>query len=256
MLLEQEHQRRVVRDALAGQVEVHFAEGPRDVHPPWRHAVPIAVLVELHAEREPRMERALAILRREAPDIPRWAYVGLEPRSVDAAVRLAAFGLVAEVITTAEDLGSRLRLLLKSARAWSESETLWMVWEEWVGPETRVIVEACIDASATAATARDVQRQLNRSLRTLRRELSDSGLPRVARILALCRLLRAAYRLDHPGIRLKAVASELGYAYPEALSHQFRWHSGLSITKLPRGRRFATLAMLVRAELSASRSHH
>ncbi len=254
VFLEHEHQRWAVRDALAGLVEVHFAEGPRAVHPPWRHEVPIAVLVEVHAERERRMERALGMLRREAPDIPRWAYAELDPRSVDVAVRLVALGLVAEVITTAEDLGSRLRALLKDARAWSEGEALWGVWDEWVGPETRVILDACIAASATMTTAIAVQRQLDKSPRTLRRELSDNGLPPVASILARCRLLRAAHRLDHPGIRVEAAARELGYAYPQVLSQQFKVYTGLPITRLPRGRRFQTLAMLVRAELSVRQS--
>jgi AraC-like DNA-binding protein len=251
VLLEHEHQRRVVRDALAGQVKVHFAEGPRDVHPPWRHEVPIAVLAELHAERERRMERALGILRREAPDIPRWAYAELEARSVDVAVRLVACGLVTELITAAEDLGSRLRALLRNARDWSENEALWRVWDEWVGPETRVILDACIAASTTVTTAIEVQRQLNKSPRTLRRELLANGLPPVFSILARCRLLRAAHRLDHPGIRVSAVARELGYAHPQALSEQFKVYTGLPITRLAHGRRFETLAMLVRAELSA-----
>jgi hypothetical protein len=59
------------------------------------------------------------------------------------------------------------------------------------------------------------------------------------------------YRLDHPGIRVKAVATELGYGYSQALSHQFKRRTGHSISGLPRGRRFATLAALVKAELSA-----
>ncbi len=253
VLLDHEHQRRVVRDALAGEVEVRFADGPREVHPPWRHEVPLAVLVELHEEREHRMERALGILRREAPDIPRWAYAELEPRSVDVVVRLVALGLVAEVITTAEDLGSRLRALLKNARVRSEGEALRRVWHEWVGPDARVIVEACIDASAGAATPRDVERQFDKTIRSLNRELSSHGLPPLAHIVAFCRMLRAMYRLDHRDIKVKAVASELGYRYSYALSHQLHWFTGLSITSLPAGRRFATLAALVRAELSATR---
>jgi AraC-like DNA-binding protein len=253
VLLEREHERRVVRDALSGEARVHFAEGPSEVHPPWRHEVPIAVLVEVHDERERRMERALGILRREAPDISRWAYAELEPGSVGVAVRLAARGLVADVITTGEDLGSRLRALLMSARVWSEGEALRKVWDEWAGPETRAIVGACIDASGGAATPRDVARQLDKSPRTLSRELSAQGLPSLARMIAFCRLLRAMYRLDHRDIKVKAVASELGYKYPSALSHQLRWFTGLSIASLPAGSRFATLAALVRAEIPAAR---
>jgi AraC-like DNA-binding protein len=173
---------------------------------------------------------------------------------VGVAVRLAARGLVADVITTGEDLGSRLRALLKSARVWSEGEALRKVWDEWAGPETRAIVGACIDASAGAATPRDVARQLDKSLRTLSRELSTQGLPSMARIIAFCRLLRAMYRLDHRDIKVKAVASELGYKYPSALSHQLHWFTGLSISGMPTGSRFATLAALVRAEISAARN--
>jgi AraC-like DNA-binding protein len=200
------------------------------------------------------MERALGILRREAPGIPRWACIDLEPASLYMATRLTECRLITAVAARGDGLGSRLRALLKNARVWSESEALWKVWNEWAGPETRVILEACIAASATATTVRDVQRQLNKSLRTLRRELSDNGLPPLTRILALCRLLRAMYRLDHQGIRVKAVASELGYRYSQALSHQLQWHTGLSIARLPAGRRFATLTTLVRAEFSAARN--
>jgi hypothetical protein len=61
------------------------------------------------------------------------------------------------------------------------------------------------------------------------------------------------YRLDHRGIKVKVVASELGYRYPSALSHQLHWFTGLSIACLPVGKRFATLASLVRGEISATR---
>jgi AraC-like DNA-binding protein len=254
VLLAREHERQLVRDALAGEVRVHFAEGPRDVHPPWRNEAPIAVLVELHEEREHRMERALGILRREAPSIPRWAWIELVPASVHMAMRLATRGLIAAAITSGDDPGRRLRELLKNARALSESEALSKVWGEWARPETQVILEACIAASATATTVRDVQHQLNKSLRTLNRELSAQGLPSLARILAFCRLLRAMYRLDHRDIKVKAVASGLGYKYPSALSHQLHWFTGLSIASLPAGSRFATIAALLSADLSAKRS--
>jgi hypothetical protein len=62
------------------------------------------------------------------------------------------------------------------------------------------------------------------------------------------------YRLDRRGIKVKVVASELGYRYPSALSHQLHWYTGLSIASLPAGRRFATLASLLNAELSANRN--
>ncbi len=256
VFLECERDRRMVRDALDSEVEVHFAEGPREVHPPWRNEAPIAVLVELHEERERRMERALGILRREAPTIPRWACVDLDPASLYMSTRLSKCGIITDVAARGDSLGSRLRALLKNAQVRSESEALRKVWHEWAGPETREILEACIAASATDATVRDVRQQLNKSLRTLRRELSDNGLPPLASTLALCRLLRATYRLDHPGIRVKAVAKELGYRYPRSLSRQFKWHTGLAVRALPRGRRFATLAMLVRAELSARQNRH
>lgn len=253
VLLEREHERLALRDSLAGEVKVHFAEGPREVHPPWRNEVPIAVLVELHQEREHRIERALGILRREAPDIRRWAYAELDPAAVGVALRLTERGLVSEVITSGEDLGSRLRALLKRTRVWSESEALRRVWAESVGPVTCAVVEACIDASAGAATPRDLEHELDKSSRTLRRELSEHGLPSPARLLTFCRLLRAMYRLDHRGIKVKVVASELGYRYPSALSHQLHWFTGLAIARVPAGRRFATLASLVRGEISATR---
>jgi AraC-like DNA-binding protein len=251
VFLEHEHDRRMVRDALGGEVRIQFADGPREVHPPWRSEAPIAVLVELHEEREHRMERALGILRREAPTIPRWACVDDHPASLYMSTRLAKCGIITDVAARGDGLGSRLRALLKNIQVRSESEALRKLWNEWAGPETREILEACIAASATTTAVRDVRQQLNKSLRMHRRELSGNGLPPMASILALCRLLRATYRLDHPGIRVKAVAKELGYQYPRSLSRQFKWHTGLAVRALPRGRRFATLAMLVRAELSA-----
>ena len=254
VLLEREYERRVVHDALAGEVNLRFAEGPGEVHPPWRYETPIAVIVGLQAEGERRLERALGILRREAPDIPICGWLDLGPASVQAAIRLAARGLISTAITSGEDPGRRLRAILKDARARSEREALWSIWGERVRPETKLIVEACIAASATAATIRDVQLQLDKSPRTLSRELSNHGLPSLARVLALSRLLRATYRLDNRGIQVKTVASQLGYNEPSGLSHQFQWFTGLSISSLPVGRRFTTLASLVRAEIAATRS--
>ena len=253
-LLTREHDRRAVRDAAPGEVVVHFAARPAELHPPWPDGAPTAVLVELPDTGESSLERALETLQRTAPTVPVWAYIPPELDAVREVVRLAARRLIVNVVANQDDLRAQLRQLLRDSRAWSETAAIWGVLREWVGPEAHDLLGACIDASAGRAAVADVARQLNESPRALERQVSRLGLPATHRMLSLCRLLRAMHRLDLPGSNVKTVASELGYPSSHSLAKQLHRHTGLTMSRLREGGGFVGLAALVRTELLIARN--
>ena len=253
-LLAREHDRRAVREALPAEVVVHFAERPAELRPPWRNGPPTSILVELQGRADSALERALEAVQRAAPTIPVWSYTRMDGVVIREAVRLAVRRLVVDAITPEEDIGARLKQLLSQGYARSETTALRRVWHKWMGPETRHTVAACIEASVGAATVKDVARELNKSPRALERLVSRSGLPYVHRMVSLCRLLRAVYRLDQPEANVKTVASELGYSSPRSLAKQLHRHTGLTISGLRAGSGFARLAAFVQAELLSIRA--
>jgi DNA-binding CsgD family transcriptional regulator/AraC-like DNA-binding protein len=255
VLLSRERERQAVSDALGDEVVVQFAAELNELHPPWVNPAPIGVLAELESGREKKLEQVLRKLRRAVPDVPVWGYAPLDRISVRQAVRLAAHGLIVDVITTVDDLEARSRVLLSDAREWSEGEALWRVWEPWVAPETRGIVAGCIEASVRSATTYQLARKMNSSLRSLSRQTTKAKLPTARRMLTLCRLLRAMHRLDHRAASVKAIASELGYPSVAALRMQLTYATGLRLSRLKSGSRFAALAEVVHAELSEPRAH-
>lgn len=254
VLLSREHERQAVRDALRDEVVVQFAAELRELHPPWLGTAPIAVLAELEKGGERKLERALSALRRAAPAVPVWVYAPVDRASVRQAVRLAARGLIVDVITTVDDLEARSRALLGEAREWSEGEALWGVWEPWVRRETREIVARCVEASAGNATTRQLARKLNTSTRSLSRRMMLLGLPTAQRMLAICRLLRVMHRLDHRAASVKAIASELGYPSAAALRMQLTYVTGIRFSQVKSGGRFAALAEVARSEMSELRT--
>ena len=253
-LLTRERDRQAVREALPAEVVVHFAARPAELGPPWRNGPPTAILVELQGRVDSALERALEAVQRAAPTIAVWSYIQMDRDVIREAVRLAARRLVVDAITPEEDIGARLKELLRQGYARSETAALRKIWREWMGPETHHILAACIEASVGEATVKDVARELNKSPRALERLVSRSGLPSVHRMVSLCRLLRAMYRLDQPEANVKTVASELGYSSPRSLAKQLHRHTGLTISGLRAGSGFARLAAFVQAELFSIRA--
>ncbi len=247
--LTHEHGRQAVSDALPGDAVVRFAERVEELRRSIAEHPPEAALVELAASESDPAERALEMMKRLAPTVPVCAYIPPSPDEVREAVLLASRGLVADVITSGENLGARLRELL--LRSWERSETAAVidVWYDRVRPEAYQIVQVCIEASGTATTVTEVARRLNKSPRALERQAAGAGLPPVRRVVAWCRLLRAMHRLDRREARVKTVASELGYPSASSLVQQLQRYTGLTMSSLRTGGGFRALMALVRTEL-------
>lgn len=244
--------REVIAHALHGEVDLHFVEQPRDLRGPWGGVAPSAVLVELESEMRSEVEDALGQLRRREPAIPIWGFAPIAISTMLDIARLATRNIITEVITVHDDIASQARALLGKSRGRREAAALRGVWEPLVEGEAGDIVMACIDASTSARTVRDIARQLNRSPRTLRWQASRSGLPSVHRLLLLCRLLRAMHRLDEHG-QIKNIVRELEYASAHAMEMQLQRRTGLHISEMREGGRFAELVSYIEAEDIASR---
>lgn len=129
VLLAREHDRKVVRDALAGDVTVHFAQRPAELHPPWPAGAPAGVLIELPGEVESELEHALEVLRHTAPTVPAWAYIPVKHNTMKEVVRFVAHELIADVVMADGDLRAQFRALLRDSYARSELAALRGVWE-------------------------------------------------------------------------------------------------------------------------------
>jgi AraC-like DNA-binding protein len=244
-----ERDRQAVRSALPAGVAVHFVGCPEELRPPWRKGPPTAIVVGFHGDWDGALEHTLETLHRMAPRVPVWALMSLRPDAMRKLLHLSLRQLVVDVIFREEDIRPLLRPLLRQAHARSETTAVRRVWRKWMSSDTRPILAACIEASVGAATVEDVARELNKSSRALERLVSRSGLPSAHRVVSLCRLLRAAYRLEQPETKVKTVAAALGYSSPRSLGKHLHRQTGLTIHDLRAGRGFARLAAFVQAEL-------
>jgi AraC-like DNA-binding protein len=252
-LVAREWDRQVLRFAIPASVAIHFVERPAELRLPSRGEPPAAIVVEVQERTDSALEHALERLRRAAPRTPVWAIAAIRPDTVHEVFRLLVGRLVAHAIFSEEDIGAQLRPLLRRAFSLSEAAAVRRVWRKWTGPEARDILAACIEMSVDAATVEQIARELNKSRRALERMVVRAGLPSTHRLVSLCRLLRAAYRLEQPESNVKAVASALGYSSPRSLAKQLRRQTGFTIRDLRLGG-FARLTAFVRAELFAIRA--
>lgn len=252
-LVSRERSRQTVRDALDDKTAVHFVGRVEDLPSSIRERLPVAALVELADGESDLAERAAQMLKRLAPVIQVCAYIPPIPDTVRAAVRLAGRGLVTDVITIGENLGTRLEELLLRSRRQSENAALLDVWRDRVELEAYPILNACIEATAAAVTVADVARRLNKSPRALERQAARAGLPPVQRVAIACRLLRAVRRLERRDASVKMVASELGYPSAGALAQQLHRHTGLTMSSVRASGGFPALVALVRSELVVAR---
>lgn len=252
-LVAREPDRQALQAALPPDVAVRFVGLPDELRQPWRDEPPTAIVVTLQQGADEALEHALEAVRRVAPRAPVWTLSSVHTDSVHEAMRLAARQLVDDVLFSEEELGARLKPLLRRAYALSETSAIRRVWREWIVPETRDVIDACIEASVGAATVADIARAVNKSSRALERLVSRSGLPSTHRIVSLCRLLRAAHRLEQPEANVKMVATALGYSSPRSLAKHLHRQTGLNIRDLRLGG-FARLSAFVHAELFAIRA--
>lgn len=252
-LLTREHERQVLRAALPPHLPVRFVGRPDELRQPWRDEPPTAIVVTVQYGAHEALEHALEAVRRMAPRTPVWAYFTLHMDPVNELVRLVARHLVNDALFSEDDLAARLKRLLRRAYALSETTAVRRVWRKWTVPETREVIDACIDASIGAASVADIARAVNKSSRALERLVSRSALPSTHRLVSICRLLRAAHRLEQPESNVKMIATTLGYSSPRALAKHLRRQTGLTVRDLRFGG-FARLTALVHAELFAIRA--
>jgi AraC-like DNA-binding protein len=248
-----EPERQALRAALPPELPVRFVGRPDELRQPWRNEPPTAIVVTLQQGIDEALEHALEAVRRMAPRAPVWAFFTLHTGSMHEVLRLATRRLIDEALLSEEDLGARLKPLLRRAYALSETTAIRRVWRKWTVPETRDLIDACIDASIGAASVADIARAVNKSSRALERLVSRSSLPSTHRLVSMCRLLRAAHRLEQPESNVKMIATALGYSSPRALAKHLRRQTGFTIRELRFGG-FARLTAFVHAELFTIRA--
>lgn len=253
-LLVRQRDREAVRAALPDCVAVDFVARAADLARLGSQGEPTAVLAELVDAERVSSVRALTAFHTRASAVPVCAYIPLTVGAVQEVVRLTMRGVVTDVIIAPDtDLRVHLRSLLGSAHAQGEIAAVEHVWRRWATADVRDIVDACIAMSSGAVSVSDAARKLNRSVRTLERQIAQAGLPSAQRILGWCRLLRAAYRLERPEATVKIVAASLGYPSPHAFAQHLQRHATLTLAEL-RADGFRGLAAHVQAELLTTRA--
>jgi AraC-like DNA-binding protein len=253
-LLVHVRDRQAVRAAVPATIPIRFVARAADLARSWPEGEPTAMLAELVDAEHASSVRALAAFHRRAPTVPVCAYIPLTIDAVRQVVQLTVRRVVMDVIVMpGDDLRAQLRRLLDYAHVRGETAALRFIWHRWETADVRDIVGACITMSGGAASVGDVARRLNRSARTLERQVAQAGLPPAHSILGWCRLLRAAYRLDRPEATVKEVAAMLGYPSPHAFAQHLQRHATLTLAEL-RAVGFRGLAAHVQAELLTTRA--
>lgn len=168
------------------------------------------------------------------PHLPAIVYTTLTPAGMRQVVRLAHVGLQHVVLNRFDDEPSRFLDLIERAPANPLASAML---DELAVPlqALPVIVARAIEqlfrSPARVKNAHELATLSGMIPRTLYRHLMPVGLqPR--QLLICARLLRTYTLVRGPGVRIKEVASKLGYADPDHLSEQLREWTGCSPKEL------------------------
>jgi AraC-like DNA-binding protein len=175
-------------------------------------------------------ERSMEEIVAAYPQLPTIVYTMLTPPAMRIVVRLARLGLLHVVLNRFDDEPSRFLELIERAPAHPLAETML---QELAVPlrALPVMVSRAIEqlfrSPARVKSAQDLAKLAGMIPRTLNRHLMPVGLqPR--QLLVCSKLLRTYTLVREPGVRIKEVASKLGYADPDHLTEQLREWTGCS----------------------------
>lgn len=179
----------------------------------------------LHHERwEQEVEEIVASF----PALPVIVYTTLTPASMRQVVRLARTGIQHVVLNRFDDESARFLDLIERAPARPLADLMLRELEpvmDQMSVSLSRAIEQLFRSPGRVKSSLEFANLAGMIPRTLHRHLSPLGLqPR--RLLICARLLRAYTLFRHPGIRLKEIAQQIGYADPDHLSEQLREWTG------------------------------
>jgi AraC-like DNA-binding protein len=179
-------------------------------------------------------ERSLEEIVATYPQLPAIVYTMLTPAAMRIVVRLARVGLQHVVLNRFDDEPSRFLELIERAPAHPLAEAMLQELAVPLGVLPVAVsraIEQLFRSPARMKSAKELARLAGMIPRTLNRHLMPVGLqPR--QLLVCAKLLRTYALVRGPGVRIKEVASKLGYADPDHLTEQLREWTGCSPKEL------------------------
>jgi AraC-like DNA-binding protein len=218
-----------LRVVLGEQHSLSAAGSAAELHTLLRSS-DVDVLVIDPVFQEETSEGALEEIVSAYPQVPAVVYTTLSPEAMRQVVRLARVGLQHVVLNRFDDEPSRFLDLIERAPAHPLAEA--MLQELAVPLRTLPVIviraiEQLFRSPSRVRNSQDLAHLAGMIPRTLYRHLMPVGLqPR--QLLICARLLRTYTLVREPGVRVKEVASKLGYADPDHLTEQLREWTGCS----------------------------
>lgn len=195
-------------------------------------------------------------LRRDYPSIPVIAYGDLNGRPGGQLLDLARSGVAELVALGVDDGPSFLQRAL--IRAVGRSDLNWLLERAGAEFEPQVVemLRRTLDLCSSPASARDLARACNVSIRTLERRLHAAGLPSPKRLLRWMRLLHAGQLMADPARSVNSVALSLGFSSSSSLRRILKHNVGLTPSELAEagGVRYLVDAFFKRTSLSRKAS--
>lgn len=224
-------QRRLDR-AFAGHGMVHFCSLHEDLHDLVRAHHPELIVVSPRDASGHRVAPEVASIHALRPLASVVAYVRLDPEEVSDLPALGRAGVVRIVFRDVDDLGPALRDVIAGLEREEHVPEVGLQLLEQMPMAARSIITYCLRHCPERLSVTSIARAFGLTRRTLLNRLSRAHAPRPATLVAWCRLLAAAGKLQSRPMSVRQAAEESGFIDATAFRRQLRSHAGMTPSEL------------------------
>jgi hypothetical protein len=216
-----------IRASLGGHVHVEMYSSRDHALTALRRMPAAALLTDLGADRGLPVDAFVRVVRQRSPTLPLVAVVHLTSPDVRALLRIAPIGVEGVIAVGVDSPWMVLQSILTPPAIDASIEAVLAVLRPRVSDHAWPVVAFAVRAAKAPMTVDDWSANLGVQRTTLLRRLHGASLPAPATVLALGRLLVAAYLVGVHRWTVRQPAEALHYSSASALRKSLRLRAGI-----------------------------
>jgi AraC-like DNA-binding protein len=224
--------RRRIEKAFSGNGAVHFCSLHEELADLVRSHHPELIIVSPRDGNGHRVAPEVASIHAIRPIASVVAYVRLDPEDVSDLPALGRAGVVRIVFRDVDDLGPALRDVMAGLERVEHVPEIGLQLMEQMPMAARSIITYCLRHCAERLSVTSIAKAFGLTRRTLVNRLSRARAPRPATLVAWCRLLAAAGKLQSQPMSVRQAAEESGFIDATAFRRQLRSHADMTPSEL------------------------
>jgi AraC-like DNA-binding protein len=224
--------RRRLERAFSGHGAIHFCSLHQELPDLVRTHHPELIVVSPRDASGHRVAPEVASIHSLRPLASVVAYVRLDAEEASDLPALGRAGVVRIVFRDVDDLGPALRDVIAGLEREEHVPAVGLQLLEQMPMAARSIITYCLRHCPERLSVTSIARAFGLTRRTLLNRLSRAHAPRPATLVAWCRLLAAAGKLQTRPISVRQAAEESGFIDATAFRRQLRSHTGMTPSEL------------------------